>query len=470
MCCQTNKPFTTIRRIAIMALAGSMVWMTVPGISLTSGLPGRDTSTDGIGFAWTASGMFPDDTGTVNGTGVPDGVVTPSSHCGGYIVLPPIDPKDPDGTVSGYVNLVAGFTLCLVQDGLELIPPVPCVDDPCPPVPCVTSPCPPPPDPCETGNVCKYIDEFKVNVQNWDPQRDGYPYPTLDCAAGPTIPWVDTDGDGLLDAVDEDDDCDGISDEVENKVGMARLDSDPDRDGIKHGKDLTDTPAPVNILVQAKSLTHPSDGILDDLYNAPDPFLDVDSGFALDDDGDPSGESGYQISIPKLQENDHIHNELEITFSDHTADSDHPEDVAKGLPSDYPGYKQYQNGYPVLQVRLPLWDHDFTSCENLGFSCPSEHPHGNEQEGHDPYPAIDPTWGLLGIAQPGTTTSNVGFSSFQVTSKVLDYGTKATFRLTVGANVAVCDLHIAKLAQGASGTDPVLLSDMSSSQKQDCGV
>lgn len=46
------------------------------------------------------------------------------------------------------------------------------------------------------------------------------------------IPDPDTDGDGLLDSIDTDDDNDGISDEEENILGTNPLNADTDNDGL----------------------------------------------------------------------------------------------------------------------------------------------------------------------------------------------------------------------------------------------
>ena len=109
----------------------------------------------------------------------------------------------------------------------------------------------------------KIEQRLKTDIDNQDTDHDGIS-DKQEIGKNTDQP-LDTDGDGIIDALDEDDDNDGLTTQVEVKVGTSPLLADTDNDGINDLKELGG-----NLL---KPLDTDSDGIID--------ALDTDD----DDDG-----------------------------------------------------------------------------------------------------------------------------------------------------------------------------------------
>ncbi|GAA0399536.1 hypothetical protein GCM10009133_05420 [Cocleimonas flava] len=112
---------------------------------------------------------------------------------------------------------------------------------------------------------------------------------------------LDTDSDGIIDALDEDDDNDGIKTSIEEKIGTSSLRQDTDDDGISDFKEI------------GKNPENPKDTDLDGIINALDADDDDDSistsnetllgtnSLLLDTDGDgisDSKEIGENLDLP----------------------------------------------------------------------------------------------------------------------------------------------------------------------------
>ncbi len=104
---------------------------------------------------------------------------------------------------------------------------------------------------------------LNTDINNSDTDGDGIP-DNLEIGKDPGKP-LDTDNDGIIDALDEDDDNDGLASQIEVKVGTSPLIADTDNDGIDDLKELGG-----NVLT-------PLDTDNDGIINA----LDIDD----DDDG-----------------------------------------------------------------------------------------------------------------------------------------------------------------------------------------
>lgn len=353
----TDEPVPTLRRIATLTAAGLFLLTVVPAISVAPDVPQVAPAA--------AAQVNPPDINCGDTCDPPS--TNPCDHV-------PTTPCPPSTNPCDYVDCTkepCDFVNC---------PELYCVDKPCPGVPCVTESCPPVPpvpDACNYANLCLYGDTFLAEFQGWDPQVDGVPHPTLDCATGPTIPWVDTDGDGTLDPVDEDRDCDHISDDLEYELGLEPLNRDSDDDGVVDTRDLTPTTnVPVSAVVRAVEFallnwdTGPSDAQAPD-----DPFLRNDAGIT-NNDGDPMGTE--LLSVGMMTETDHLH---QNKVYDYTTEPEKSRDDTVEFSQDISDYSLTPclDCYPKLEFHFPIHDHD-DPCDLFGEVCASGHPKYHEED------------------------------------------------------------------------------------------
>lgn len=313
------------------------------------------------------------------------------------------------------------------------------------------------------------VDHLIRSIANWDPLRDGFPNPTLDCNALVPIPFLDTDGDGTPDVLDEDDDCDHISDALEQKLGLKRLDSDSDGDRVPDHRDLTPlSDTEVAVAVRAVSLcvenvlTGPTDGLSFD-----DPYLGDTAGLILKRSDTPEPE--HRLIIKKLTEVDHLHNSECQNYSD----LDRPDTQSiVTLYQDilHEKYRKKANGIPELRVNLPLRDHD-AKCEailvggTVFTDCPPGHSgHPDENTEDDEYLGKpeegDVTWTLLSLAMAtdkATSLDGLATAGSLSVDPILDidYSDSAAiarFQIEVGTNASVCGILTAATAAPLDGT------------------
>lgn len=358
----TDEPVSTLRRIATLTAAFLFLLTVVPAVSLAPDVPQVVPTAAGQNII-----IDPNDclkNGVQSCTGV-----SPPDHCNYVNCNPSTNPCD-------YVNCNPDPCSTLGVDCR-----IYCVDKSCPSTdPCDHIDCSVlpggggVPNHCNYGNLCLYRDTFLSEFQSWDLQVDGVPHPTLDCATGPTIPWVDTDGDGTLDPVDKDRDCDHISDDLEYELGLEPLNRDSDDDGVVDTRDLTPTTnVPVSAVVRAVEFallnwdTGPSDAFAPD-----DPFLRNDAGIT-NDDGDPMGTE--LLSVGMMTETDHLHqNKVYNYTTEETTSRDDTVEFSQDI-SDYP-LTPCLDCYPNLEFHFPIHDHD-ADCL---FHCPQGHPADHESD------------------------------------------------------------------------------------------
>ena len=153
------------------------------------------------------------------------------------------------------------------------------------------------------------------------------------------IPAIDTDGDGILDLIDVDDDNDGIPDTVE--MVTAQNAGDTDMDGILDHLDLDSDNDGLPDIIEAGGIDMDGDGIMDDQLDADKDGIpdSVDVDFTLGTDGnsdgiDDSAQGGTDTDDDGIQDSD-----------DPDADGDGMDDDDNTpTPSDFDG-----DGMPDFQ-------------------------------------------------------------------------------------------------------------------------
>lgn len=319
------------------------------------------------------------------------------------------------------------------------------------------------------------------SIAEWDPLRDGFPNPTLDCNALVPIPFLDTDGDGTPDVLDEDDDCDHISDELEQKLGLQRLNSDSDGDGIPDHRDMMPltkvTGDELAVAVRAVSvcienvLTGPSDGLTFD-----DPYLADTAGLILRQSSTPDEE--HRFVIKTMTEAEHFHNADDCYDYSGQEMADRQGVVKLYQDILHDEYRAYDSqNIPKIRVNLPLRDHD-QLCQVVWVgrtaypSCPPGHPYLNENTEDDEEfgkpAAADVTWTLLSLAMAADksmSTPELKSSEGLSVDPVLEFdwgGSPAIikFRVEIGTNAARCGILAAAVAAPLDGTsDYITVAD-----------
>lgn len=185
---------------------------------------------------------------------------------------------------------------------------------------------------------------------------------------GEGIPPGDTDGDGVLDPWDEDDDCDRLEDEFEaNVMGTDNKTRDTDDDGVWDGIDLApvdagaslDSPNPgagagLTIRLKVKSI-ETTKGVdffipfIAEKWQWIDPFVHHARVY-IQDGQPPVGD----FRIPGLNEDDHPHNAKNVAIGDRLKD----EDAIVDLPEDGLVFGLDSAGRLRFSIEIQLRDHD----------------------------------------------------------------------------------------------------------------
>ena len=143
--------------------------------------------------------------------------------------------------------------------------------------------CEQPPGTTSTSGDCD--DDDPLNASTLDEACDGQ---DNDCDGDVDEGFTDTDGDEVLDCLDEDDDDDGLPDVDEEDLGTDPLDPDSDGDGMDDGTEVEVGADPLEPDTDGDGIEDGPDGLDDDdadgVINVLDPTDDRD-----DDDGGGGG-------------------------------------------------------------------------------------------------------------------------------------------------------------------------------------
>jgi len=166
------------------------------------------------------------------------------------------------------------------------------------------------------------------------PDVDGEP--VLDSGPPDAACLTDTDGDTVPDCIDEDDDDDGLTDEVEAGLGTDPLDPDSDHDGLDDGEEentLSTDPTKPTLFVEVDYMTggsasrQPTSGTLD-IATQSFAASGIDIAFAVDDSDtvseiSPLSSDADMESVLSGSKNPALPHHLHVVFADVGSATEH---------------------------------------------------------------------------------------------------------------------------------------------------
>lgn len=263
-------------------------------------------------------------------------------------------------------------------------------------------------------------------------------YPTLTCPGG--VRGVDTDGDGVTDAFDADDDCDRLEDTLETgELGSDPLSANSDSDSVPDYKDILPTTSATLTLqiTEFKNLVNNMDCCTNPEHYG-DPYLNQ---------ADFTGFSGGTVlaqflGIAKFKESDHYHDQEIYTSTDFASSAQ-----TLDIPDAVQDYSQTSStSYPEFQLRLQVKDHDTWDHDDYDISSAA---------GENPFHDLTGTLYQLSKTAAGLYGSG---ASFTLDGSTDGSSTNAgLFKFTLKSNALQCAIDAATDAR--NGDVSVSLAD-----------